>query len=282
MAERKAVIKNADMSEDMQQDAVDCASQSLEKYNIEKARRSPRICSRIVSPERVGSHGGAHHPPPPHSAGAAAPSPTCRRPRPDRSCVAFPRASLIPPPPFLDPYARHRVPGTPEGPPAVSAARCCRAHEGPPEFLPSPFPPCLGRLASYIGPLFGARRTSRRSSRRSLTGSTTRRGTVSSGATSVRMSHTKRSTSSTSTSARWPSCCSSRVRAGRAGLGRDNADMPLRLGVVMQCSVYSLRAHHGEGPSTILRAHATACATGLCTVRPPVAVCAFTVITCHW
>jgi dynein light chain LC8-type len=37
MAERKAVIKNADMSEDMQQDAVDCASQALEKYNIEKA-----------------------------------------------------------------------------------------------------------------------------------------------------------------------------------------------------------------------------------------------------
>ena len=36
MAERKAVIKNADMSEDMQQDAVDCASQALEKYNIEK------------------------------------------------------------------------------------------------------------------------------------------------------------------------------------------------------------------------------------------------------
>ena len=36
MAERKAVIKNADMSEDMQQDAVDCASTALEKYNIEK------------------------------------------------------------------------------------------------------------------------------------------------------------------------------------------------------------------------------------------------------
>ena len=36
MAERRAVIKNADMSEDMQQDAVDCASQALEKYNIEK------------------------------------------------------------------------------------------------------------------------------------------------------------------------------------------------------------------------------------------------------
>lgn len=39
MAERKAVIKNADMSEDMQQDAVDCASQALEKYNIEKVLR---------------------------------------------------------------------------------------------------------------------------------------------------------------------------------------------------------------------------------------------------
>lgn len=38
MTERKAVIKNADMSEDMQQDAVDCASQALEKYNIEKVR----------------------------------------------------------------------------------------------------------------------------------------------------------------------------------------------------------------------------------------------------
>lgn len=36
MAEKRAVIKNADMSEDMQHDAVDCASQALEKYNIEK------------------------------------------------------------------------------------------------------------------------------------------------------------------------------------------------------------------------------------------------------
>jgi Dynein light chain type 1 len=40
MSERKAVIKNADMSEDMQQDAVDCASQALEKYNIEKVCQS--------------------------------------------------------------------------------------------------------------------------------------------------------------------------------------------------------------------------------------------------
>ncbi len=36
MADRKAVIKNADMAEDMQQDAVDCATQALEKFNIEK------------------------------------------------------------------------------------------------------------------------------------------------------------------------------------------------------------------------------------------------------
>ncbi|CAD7925857.1 unnamed protein product [Amoebophrya sp. A25] len=35
-SDRKAVIKNADMAEDMQQDAIDCAMQALEKYNIEK------------------------------------------------------------------------------------------------------------------------------------------------------------------------------------------------------------------------------------------------------
>ncbi|XP_068818584.1 dynein light chain 1, cytoplasmic-like [Capricornis sumatraensis] len=32
----KAVIKNADISEEMQQDSVECATQALEKYNIEK------------------------------------------------------------------------------------------------------------------------------------------------------------------------------------------------------------------------------------------------------
>lgn len=36
MTERKAVIKNADMSEDMQQDAIECATQAMEKFNIEK------------------------------------------------------------------------------------------------------------------------------------------------------------------------------------------------------------------------------------------------------
>jgi hypothetical protein len=43
--QRKAVIKNADMSESMQQDAVDCASQALAKYNIEKVRRCDRYQS---------------------------------------------------------------------------------------------------------------------------------------------------------------------------------------------------------------------------------------------
>jgi transposase-like protein len=38
--QRKAVIKNADMSEQMQQDAVDCASQAMSKYNIEKVRNT--------------------------------------------------------------------------------------------------------------------------------------------------------------------------------------------------------------------------------------------------
>ncbi|OAE32775.1 hypothetical protein AXG93_374s1020 [Marchantia polymorpha subsp. ruderalis] len=34
--ERKAIIKNADMTEDMQQDAIECATQALDKYNVEK------------------------------------------------------------------------------------------------------------------------------------------------------------------------------------------------------------------------------------------------------
>ncbi|GAX25984.1 dynein light chain LC8-type [Fistulifera solaris] len=34
--QRKAVIKNADMTETMQQDAVDVASKALSDYNIEK------------------------------------------------------------------------------------------------------------------------------------------------------------------------------------------------------------------------------------------------------
>ena len=49
MSDRKAVIKNADMSEEMQQDAVDCATQALEKYNIEKdiAAYIKKVCEKI-------------------------------------------------------------------------------------------------------------------------------------------------------------------------------------------------------------------------------------------
>ncbi|MBZ3880795.1 Dynein light chain 1, cytoplasmic [Sciurus carolinensis] len=36
MCDLKGVIKNADMSKEMQQDSVECATQVLEKYNIEK------------------------------------------------------------------------------------------------------------------------------------------------------------------------------------------------------------------------------------------------------
>ena len=36
MSNKKALIKNADMSEEMQQDSVDCAMEALEKFNIEK------------------------------------------------------------------------------------------------------------------------------------------------------------------------------------------------------------------------------------------------------
>jgi hypothetical protein len=36
--QRKAIIKNADMDEAMQQDAVDIASQAMSKYNIEKVK----------------------------------------------------------------------------------------------------------------------------------------------------------------------------------------------------------------------------------------------------
>lgn len=38
MGDRKAVIKNADMVEEMQQEAIECATQALEKYNIEKVK----------------------------------------------------------------------------------------------------------------------------------------------------------------------------------------------------------------------------------------------------
>mmetsp|Transcript_47709 Transcript_47709/g.134696 ORF Transcript_47709/g.134696 Transcript_47709/m.134696 type:complete len:90 (+) Transcript_47709:110-379(+) len=36
MAERKPVIKNADMNESMMQEAVECATQAMDKYNTER------------------------------------------------------------------------------------------------------------------------------------------------------------------------------------------------------------------------------------------------------
>ena len=49
MAEqRKAVIKNADMSETMQQDAVDVASVALSKYNIEKVELRNARCPQTL------------------------------------------------------------------------------------------------------------------------------------------------------------------------------------------------------------------------------------------
>lgn len=47
MSDRKAVIKNADMSEEMQQDAVDSATQAMEKFNIEKVSVCACVCGRI-------------------------------------------------------------------------------------------------------------------------------------------------------------------------------------------------------------------------------------------
>lgn len=47
MTDKKAVIKNADMSEEMQQDSVDCATQALEKYNIEKVSKLITNCTSL-------------------------------------------------------------------------------------------------------------------------------------------------------------------------------------------------------------------------------------------
>lgn len=42
-AERKAVIKNTDMSEDWQQYAIDYATQAMEKFNIILEKRLPHM-----------------------------------------------------------------------------------------------------------------------------------------------------------------------------------------------------------------------------------------------
>ncbi len=48
------MIKNADMSEEMQQDAVDIASQALAKYNIEKVSRHMSGWPCAITPYRRG------------------------------------------------------------------------------------------------------------------------------------------------------------------------------------------------------------------------------------
>jgi hypothetical protein len=67
MSERKAVIKNADMSEDMQQDAIDCSTQARASLSRRVAASRPTglgreaaLRSRGRAPEgRWG--GGARH-----------------------------------------------------------------------------------------------------------------------------------------------------------------------------------------------------------------------------
>lgn len=58
MSDRKAVIKNADMSEEMQQDAVECATQALEKYNIEKdiAAHIKKVEVCLWCPHKISMH----------------------------------------------------------------------------------------------------------------------------------------------------------------------------------------------------------------------------------
>ena len=60
MSDRKAVIKNADMAEETQQEAIECATSAMEKFNIEKD-----IAAYIKKVRRTGSMDGVsaclHH-----------------------------------------------------------------------------------------------------------------------------------------------------------------------------------------------------------------------------
>jgi len=51
--QRKAVIKNADMGDQMQQDAVDIASKALSEYNIEKVRAAAWLMP-VLTVEMIG------------------------------------------------------------------------------------------------------------------------------------------------------------------------------------------------------------------------------------
>ncbi|KAK2545306.1 Dyl1 [Columba livia] len=55
LSDREAVIRNAGMSEEMQQDAVECATQALEKYSIEKD-----IAAHTKKQQEVQSHLALH------------------------------------------------------------------------------------------------------------------------------------------------------------------------------------------------------------------------------
>jgi len=49
-AERSAIVKNADMPEDVQQDAVDTAVQAMEKFSIER-----EVSLTVASPNPRGA-----------------------------------------------------------------------------------------------------------------------------------------------------------------------------------------------------------------------------------
>jgi hypothetical protein len=107
---RKAVIKNADMSEEMQADAVDCATQALEKYNIEKdiaayikkefdKKYNPtwhcivgRKCER--APPRRAAAARRCTPPPLRRAAAPQPTPRCAARAPAARTPRWPAGGL--------------------------------------------------------------------------------------------------------------------------------------------------------------------------------------------
>ena len=92
----KAIIKNVDMSEEMQQESVDVASAALEKYNIEKdiAAQIKKEFDRRHGPTWhvvVGKNFGSYVT---HGASRIPSRIPCFRPRPSASRVAQPEASL--------------------------------------------------------------------------------------------------------------------------------------------------------------------------------------------
>ena len=55
--ERKAIIKNSDMTEDMQQDAINVATKAIDSYNIEKDSRIKILKQqKITKTETVGKN----------------------------------------------------------------------------------------------------------------------------------------------------------------------------------------------------------------------------------